>query len=134
MRFSVPFSLSLLAALACARQPPPGLAGRDWILIELDGQAAPPGAEGQPATMRFDSTSRRASGFAGCNRYSAGYTLAGDSIGFGPAVSTKMACADGDELERGLLDALPRVTGYAVSDSLLLLVGAGATVARFRAP
>ena len=35
---------------------------------------------------------------AGCNHFRASYTLAGDSLRFGPALATKMACADADDL------------------------------------
>ena len=76
----------------------------------------------------------RAAGFAGCNRYSAGYTLAGDSLTFGPAVSTKMACADGDELERGYLAMLPAIKNYRLSDSMLTLNGSTGPLAHFRSP
>lgn len=88
----------------------------------------------RPATIQFDPTTGRAAGFAGCNRYSAGYTLAGDSLTFGPAVSTKMACAGGDELERAYLAMLPAIRSYALSDSTLTLNGSGGPLARFRAP
>jgi heat shock protein HslJ len=107
---------------------------REWILVRLGEVAAPLGGGGRPATLRFDRTTDRAAGFAGCNRYSAGYTLAGDSLTFGPAISTKMACADGDELERGYLAMLPAIRSYALSDSTLTLNGSGGPLAHFRAP
>jgi hypothetical protein len=70
------------------------------------------------AALGCESTTSRAAGFAGCNRFSASYRLSGDSLSFGPIVS-KMACADGDELERSFLTALPS--------------GPGGVLARFRA-
>jgi putative lipoprotein len=128
--------------LACGPNPPtvrpaesapaPPLGGREWTLVGLGESAAPVGAGGRPATIQFDPASGRAAGFAGCNRYSAEYTIAGDSLGFGPAVSTKMACADGDGLERRFLAALPEIVTYEISDSMLTLSGAGGPVARFR--
>ena len=75
----------------------------------------------------------RAPGFAGCNRYSAPYTIAGDSLGFGPAISTKMACAEGDSLERAYLAIIPDVTGYQATDSTLTLTGSSGALAVFRA-
>jgi putative lipoprotein len=97
-------------------------------------QSAPPGAGGRPATIQFDGGTGRAAGFAGCNRYSGRYTVAGAGLTFGPAVSTKMACTDGDELERSYLAILPRVTSYTVSDTGLILDGSAGPLARFRAP
>jgi heat shock protein HslJ len=118
--------------------PPPAstasLEGREWTLVALGEQSAPPGAGGRPATIQFDGGTGRAVGFAGCNRYSGRYTVAGASLTFGPAVSTKMACTDGDELERSYLAILPRVTSYTVSDTGLILDGSAGPLARFRAP
>jgi len=110
------------------------LDNREWALVALGEVAAPVGAGNRPATIQFDPTTGRAAGFAGCNRYSAGYTVAGDSLTFGPAISTKMACADGDQLERGYLAMLPAIRSYALSDSTLTLNGSDGPLARFRAP
>lgn len=106
---------------------------RDWALVTLGDSAAPQGAGGKPATIRFDSAAARASGFAGCNRYSAPFTIAGDSLGFGPAMATKMFCEDGDALERAYLAIIPEVTGFQVTDSTLTLTGSGGTLAVFHA-
>jgi heat shock protein HslJ len=137
-------ALGLLSVIACGPKPPvaepppaastASLDNREWILVRLGEVAGPLGAGGRPATLQFDPTTGRAAGFAGCNRYSAGYTLAGDSLTFGPAISTKMACADGDELERGYLTMLPAIRSYALSDSTLTLNGSGGQLARFRVP
>ncbi len=142
----------LCLALACSSKPPspdqaPAAAsdtsppasdaglpldGREWSLVALGDAAAPAGAGGRPATIQFDIANGRASGFAGCNRYSASFTVEGERLTFGPAMSTKMACEDGDELERRYLPVLPDVTGYQQSDSTLSLVGANGSLARFR--
>jgi heat shock protein HslJ len=58
---------------------------------------------------------------------------AGDSLDFGPVISTKIACADGDELERRFVAALDGVTHYQVADSMLTLSGPGGALAHFRA-
>jgi heat shock protein HslJ len=146
MRF-VPGTLAALwlhGVSACGPKPPapdqsPAAAvapldNREWALIRLGEVAAPLGAGGRPATIQFDPAAGRAAGFAGCNRYSAGYALAGDSLTFGPAISTKMACADGDQLERGYLAMLPAIRSYALSDSTLTLNGSDGPLASFRAP
>ena len=111
----------------------PAIAEREWALVTLGDSAAPPGSGGKPATIRFDSAASRAGGFAGCNRYSAPYMIAGDSLHFGPALSTKMACAEGDSLERAFLAVIPNVTGYRATDSTLTLTGSDGALAGFRA-
>jgi heat shock protein HslJ len=137
-------ALAALTLIACGPQPPPAdrapaaatasLENREWHLVGLGEINAPVGAGGRPATIRFDPSSGRATGFAGCNRYGAEYTLAGDSLRFGPVISTKMACAGGDELERGFLAMLPETQAYQLSDSILTLGGSVTPLARFRAP
>jgi heat shock protein HslJ len=113
--------------------PAPALAGREWTLVQLDGRDAPLGAGGRAATLRLDGAQMRASGFAGCNTYSGPYTVKGDSLGFGPAVATKMACTDAADLEQRYLAMLPTVVGYLVADSTLTLRGPSGELARFRA-
>ena len=145
-------TLMLALVVACGPKPPPpedqppvadqprpapsapSLDDREWSLVDLKGKPAPTGAGGRPATIVFDTAAHRASGFAGCNRYGAEYQAAGDGLTFGPAMATKMACSEGDELERQYLAVLPEVTTYAVADSWLTLSGAAGPLARFRAP
>jgi Heat shock protein len=118
-----------------AREPAASRAAvvdRDWALVTLRDSVAPLGAGGKPATIRFDSAATRAAGFAGCNRYSAPYTMKGDSLHFGPAISTKMACAEGDSLERAFLAIIPDVTTFQATDSTLTLAGSSGPLAGFR--
>jgi heat shock protein HslJ len=109
------------------------IGGREWVLVALGEQASPLGAGGKPATIQFDSAASRAAGFAGCNRFSGSYTLGPDSLSFGPVMSTKMACVDGDALERGFLAALSRVTTYILADSTLTLGTSDGPLLRFQA-
>ena len=140
---------SLLIALVlagCAKTPKP-LAGqaraqrsiedRDWDLVSLGTLDHPRGAGGKPATLRFDSSTKRAGGNAGCNRYNAAYVLAGDSLRFDAAISTRMACAEGMELESAWLGAMSHVATWSATDSTLTLAGPEGPLARFeerRAP
>lgn len=111
----------------------PSIVEREWALVTLGDSAAPLGSGSKPATIRFDSAAARASGFSGCNRYSAPYTIAGDSLHFGAAISTRMACAEGLELERAYLAIISQVTGYQATDSTLSLTGSAGTLASFEA-
>jgi copper homeostasis protein (lipoprotein) len=126
----------------CSKRPNAGVAQSDmsasvvaaseWVLVALGANQVP--TEGRPITLRFDSVTMRASGFAPCNQFSATYTIARDSLSFGPVISTKMACMDNDrnQLEQKYLATLRSVTTYQVSDSTLTLGSAATALARFR--
>jgi heat shock protein HslJ len=58
----------------------------DWLLAEIDGEQVDPEA---PRQVRFDGG--RVSGRVGVNRFNGSFTLAEDSIEFGPAAATRMA-------------------------------------------
>lgn len=73
---------------------------------------------GSPPTLLLSTATgqRRASGFAGCNRFDGPYSLKGGTLTLGPLVLTRRVCADaqGDagahgELERAYLDALTHI-------------------------
>jgi heat shock protein HslJ len=146
----------LLAALACrARTPAPAPAaggsapadsvvpppqtgaamsieGVDWMLVALAGRPAL--AEGAPPTLRLDPATHRAAGDASCNRFTGPYTLAGDSLRFGPLVSTRRACVSAERTaqETAFLGALERTRRWTVSADTLRLLGESGEVARLR--
>jgi heat shock protein HslJ len=103
----------------------------DWQLIELDAKTAPAGAGGRRVTLRFDADSTRVSGFAGCNQFGGSYTIAGDSLHFGPLVLTRMACTDGMELETHFTTALNATRRYELTSTQFKLFGPSGAVARF---
>jgi heat shock protein HslJ len=130
-----------LAATACHRQVATAatpaefralVAGAEWELVRLGAEAAPTGAGARRATIRFEADSARAGGFAGCNRWSAGYTLDGDAIRFGPIAMTKMACADGMQLEQRVAAALEAARRFEVRNDELRLRDDAGDVASFR--
>ncbi|MGI9042991.1 MAG: META domain-containing protein [Gemmatimonadaceae bacterium] len=115
--------------------PDPGtiLTNTDWVLVALGERTSPAGAGGRPVTLRIETGSTAvAAGFAGCNRYTGAYTIRGDSITFGPSASTKMACAEGMDLEQGYLTTLPQIVRYSVADSTLTFFGQSGPLATFR--
>ncbi len=115
--------------------PDPGttLIATDWVLVSLGDRANPIGAGGRPVTLRIDvSPDAVAAGFAGCNRYTGSYTVRRDSITFGPSASTKIACAQGMDLEQAYLSTLPKVVTYAIEDSTLTFFGASGTLVTYR--
>lgn len=106
------------------------LAGPEWRLVQLNGQPAPMGAGGRPATLQFMDGGRVA-GFGGCNRIAGPYMVTGDSIRFGPLVMTRMACSEGMELETAFAAALDSVERYRREGSALELWRAADVIARF---
>jgi heat shock protein HslJ len=99
--------------------------------VEVGGQTAPTGAGGRRATLVFDADSARMGGFAGCNRYGGTYTLAGDSLRFGPVMMTKMACTEGMPLETRLASVLEATRRVEHSSTQLTLFGEAGPLARF---
>lgn len=111
----------------------PSLFGITWNLTELNGQPPPAGAGGKPATLLLEQAEHRASGFAGCNRMTGSFTQAGESLSFGPMVMTRMACAEGMELEQQYGAALAGVRTLRLSAAGMELMGDSGTIARFSA-
>jgi heat shock protein HslJ len=73
-------------------------------------------------------------GSTGCNRFTASYTVDGDSLRIGAVASTRMACRPpADAVERVYLAALARVAGWRSDDAeLVLLDEDGAELLRYR--
>jgi len=136
-----------LAFAGCAREQKPvpssaaapsiKIENRDWDVVQVGEMQNPQGNGGRPATLRLDTEAQRAAGNSGCNRYSATYRLSADSLSFGPAISTRMACAQGMDLETAWLGALAKIVTWSATESTLTLNGADGPVARLaehRAP
>ncbi|HEY7060780.1 MAG TPA: META domain-containing protein [Chloroflexota bacterium] len=89
--------------------------------------------EGTEITARFEDG--RVAGSAGCNQYTAAYTLNGTAIEIGPGASTRMACLTPPgimEQEAAYLAALQTARTYRIEGSRLILETAdGARVASF---
>lgn len=106
--------------------PSSDLAGTSWAAVDIAG--APPLADKVP-TLAFGADGR-ASGHAGCNRFSGPYSHKGAALTFGPLISTRMAClGPGDEQERRFLATLQKTTSAQVSDERLALDGPGGALA-----
>lgn len=101
---------------------PSSLENRQWMLSELSGHAV--SAEHRPY---LELSAGRASGFGGCNRFSGGYTLRGDSIEFTAAATTMMACVQPGvmETESAFLQTLLHVRYWSAEGSNLELFDSG---------
>ncbi len=126
--------LALALAAGCAskqsQQPPaPSIVGL-WQAQEIAGAAV-------PADVRITLSmygNGRAVGRAGCNNYTTKYQHTGDTISFGPAISTKMACApELMTLEQSYLDTLTAATRVERRpDGMLALTADNAAQLLFR--
>jgi putative lipoprotein len=110
-----------------------GLVGPGWIAEDIGGRGA---VDRLQSTITFGADGR-AHGSGGCNRFTGGYTLEGNSLRFGAMASTNMACVPAAmDQEQRFHAALAAVQGYRIENGILHLTGAGgATVLRLsRAP
>jgi heat shock protein HslJ len=90
-----------LSSIACVPEQgalnvspdPSALENVEWTLVELDGVAITTTSHPAP-TLKLSSKERRASGFAGCNRYTGSYELDGSRLQFGAMAATRMACPE----------------------------------------
>lgn len=102
-----------------------------WKLTRLGGEPVSRDFQREPHLI-FNSATARANGTGGCNQVSGGFQVKGDSLQLGPMVGTLMACEKGMETERGLLQALERVSRWRISGKTLeLLDASGEAVATF---
>jgi imidazolonepropionase-like amidohydrolase/heat shock protein HslJ len=124
-----PIALAEPAAPA-AKTPGPGLTDGGWRLVSLGGENVKADTGGRPIELRFTDDGK-VQGSAGCNRVSGAYTLAGESLRFGPLATTKMACP-AMELERRFLEALQSTARWRIASGALELSDAsGRPLARF---
>lgn len=138
-------AMTLLALAACKPVTPEGtvsasqagqasssLAGTSWVATEVGGQ---PLVQDTTVTLQFGADGR-ATGSDGCNRYSTGYRVSGDSITFSPAgAATLMACPEPImQQAKAYQEALAATAAYQVENGALTLLDAGGvTVAAFAA-
>ncbi len=106
------------------------LTDTEWHFVEVEGEAAGVGAEGKPATLMLATTDRRASGFAGCNRMTGGYVVNGSELQFTQMAMTRMACAEGMELENRVSSAVEQTRSFKISGKTLELLSGETVVAR----
>jgi putative lipoprotein len=112
------------------------LEGVEWVLQTLGGAPAGMGAGGRAAFLVFDAQEGRVAGFAGCNRFTGGYSREGSAtdgspLTLGPLGATMMACPEGMELERQFLQMLEQVSAFRLEAGNLVLVGEAGVLATF---
>jgi heat shock protein HslJ len=113
------------------------LGGSRWIATMINNGRGGVASlvEGTVVTAEF-GTDGRVAGSGGCNRFSGGYTLEGDSLAIGPVASTRMACLEPEgvgQQESAYFAALARVSSWSFREERLQLRAAdGALQVEFR--
>jgi peptidyl-Lys metalloendopeptidase len=139
MGMTLALAALMAACAAAARDQPSGqggpLAGTQWVLISLNGNAP---IEGKAVTLRFGDTSIEGSG--GCNRYGGSYTASEDSLSLSGVYATEMACMEPAGImaqEQAYFQTLHAVARYQITqdqgsgDRLELYDEAGAQILAF---
>lgn len=109
---------------------PTQITGITWLLEDLNATGI---IDNSHMTLLLDGAGR-ASGHAGCNRYSASYTMTDDTLTLNPnAAMTMMACAPAlMEQEQRFIDALVLMTTYHFDETGALILGGGDKTMKFR--
>lgn len=95
-----------------------------WTLVSINGE---PVVSGTAITLGLDGKGGVA-GSAGCNSYSGSYTIDGETLTFGPLVTTRMACPEAImQQETAYLSALEGGAAYTIANGRLTLVAANGT-------
>ncbi|MDT8345123.1 MAG: META domain-containing protein [Thermohalobaculum sp.] len=114
----------------CGGEPAALLAGPDWVVEDIAGGGV---IDASGVTLGFAEGQVWGSG--GCNRYSGGFSLTGESLGIGPLAATMMACEPAlMTQERRLFKALADATGFDIdpTGALVLKAADGAVLVRAR--
>ncbi|HEU4851496.1 MAG TPA: beta/gamma crystallin-related protein, partial [Telluria sp.] len=95
----------------------PGLAGKRWVLAEMQGRRF----NSEALYIEFDRD--RVSGSSGCNRFTGAFEADRARLTFAPIAGTRRACTDPDmqRAENAFLDLLPSTTRYEVRGNMLRL-------------
>lgn len=83
------------------------------------------------ATLKFEVKQKRYGGKNSCNAYSGTYELDGSTLKFGPAITTKMYCADVADWEAAFMAMLGTVDNYSNKNQELRLFAGTKLVAVF---
>lgn len=109
------------------------LAGTNWVLATLDGNAP---LEGANPTLRFGADGS-ASGTDGCNRFSTTFTQSGAAnLTFGPVAGTMMMCPEPEgvmEQAAAFTAALAQTTSFTANSRQLALLAGNQILATFTA-
>lgn len=119
------------ATMVSGNAPASGpLDGSRWKLAQASAGPLATLEHARQVTMEFDEG--RVFGHGGCNRYSSVYTVAGDRLVIGPAVSTKMYCEGaGNQVEQAFHELLRQPFTLSREEGAMHLTAADGTTLAF---
>lgn len=101
MKKLIMLALGIVLLTACALTSTVDLTG-EWALVSYGDAAHPtPALPGVDTSLKFEDG--QLSGNVGCNGFGGEYELRGNTLTFGPIMSTLMFCEGTSEQEQGLL-------------------------------
>jgi len=106
---------------AAGRNSVASLENTYWKLTRLGKVAVSMAPQQSEPHLVLTSESHRVSGSGGCNRLMGSYQLHGDELTFSHMASTMMACPEGMDTEKALLNALEEVKTWKVTQRKLEL-------------
>jgi len=105
--------------------------GTQWQIVEVSGSPVPRLSGGKQPHIILDPEQKKVMGFSGCNNFFGSYELDGDSLEFGPAGSTRMACPEPEAgVETEVFKILDKTRGWRINDNTLILLGDSGILAR----
>ncbi len=119
-----------------SNQQAESITNKYWKLKKLHGKTVTMTANQQREQYFIMRINGRLEGFAGCNQFSASYTVAEDTqrVKVGTVTSTLRACPDVQINETDFLEVFRLVDNYTIKDDVLMLnVGKRAPLAEFEA-
>jgi heat shock protein HslJ len=101
MKKIILFAMTIFLLAACSSTPKVDLVG-EWKLVSYGDVTNPtPALPGVETTIKFENG--QISGNVGCNSFGGEYEVKGDTVVFGPIVSTLMYCEESSTQEQGVL-------------------------------
>jgi len=105
--------------------------GTQWQFVEVSGSSVSRLSGGKQPYLILDPEQKKVTGFSGCNNFFGSYELDGDSLEFGPAGSTRMACPEPEAgTETEVFKILDKTGRWRIKDNMLILLGDSGILAR----
>lgn len=110
--------LVMIVLSACAGGSSASVEGQ-WKLVSYNQTAAMPDVE---ASIEFKDG--QMSGNVGCNGFGGEYTVSGDTLEFGPVMSTMMFCEAVADQESTVLATLQEKTSFVIDGNMMTIISA----------
>jgi len=93
---------------------------QEWVVVEMKKVPVQQSGGRRDAHITFDVTTKKFSGYGGCNQINGNYNVDKQTIRFTEVISTKMSCSD-IEFENAFLSTLASIDRYEIRGTDLVL-------------